>query len=114
MRLAYPRRRRPSGPTDSFSGDSCPCRHASVMEYKLEDELTLYDPQSEVVHILNATAAVVWQMCNGFQSVHEISLRLSNLYGMVQEAVEEDVRAVLAQLLHAGLIQQSGSAQTGN
>ena len=76
-----------------------------LMEYQVEDELTLYDPRSEVVHILNPTAAAVWQLADGAGEVEDIAAQLAELYGLETGVVEEDVQDILAQFRQAGLLQ---------
>ena len=104
MHLAYPRRRKPSRPADSFSGDSCPSRHTNVMEYKLEDELTLYDSWTEAVHILNTTAASIWRLCDGTNRVADIAGQFAQVYDLESAVAEADVREILGQFSEAGLL----------
>ena len=79
-----------------------------LMENQVEDELTLYDPQSEVVHILNPTAAAVWQLADGAQEVGDIAAKLAELYGLEVDVAEEDVQEILEQFREAGLLQNRG------
>ncbi len=83
-------------------------RHAGhLLEYSLDDELTLYDPRDEVVQILNSTAAGVWELSDGTQQVSDITAKLAGLYGLKPEAVEEDVQDILCQFRQAGLLHGS-------
>ena len=80
-------------------------RHAGhLIEYSLDEELTLYDPRAEVVHILNLTAAGVWELSDGTQQVSDIAAKLAGLYGLEPGAVEEDVQDILGQFRQAGLL----------
>ena len=85
----------------------------SLMEYHLEDELTVYDATSDVVHILNPTAAEVWRLCDGTNAVDEIVSMLAQTYDLNPEDVEADVLEVIEQLCQAQLLsgcQESKSA----
>ena len=74
------------------------------MEYKVEEELSLYDPRTEVVHILNPTAAVIWSMCDGSRRVQDISAQITEVYNLTLAVAEPDVQEVIAKFLEAGLI----------
>ena len=87
-------------------GESVRPGHAGhLMENQVEDELTLYDPRSEVVHILNPTAAAVWQLADGVRKVSDISAQFAELFDMDLGEVEEDVQDILEQFQGAGLLQ---------
>ena len=83
--------------------------HAShLMEYQVEDELTLYDHRGNVVHILNSTAAAVWELADGTQEAGDIAAQLAELYGLEADVAEEDVQEILEQFREAGLLQNRG------
>lgn len=74
------------------------------MEYEVEEELSLYDPRVEMVHILNPTAAVIWRMCDGRSRWEDICHRVACAYGLAPEVAEKDVQEVLSKFLQAGLL----------
>ncbi len=83
-------------------------RHAGhLLEYSLDEDLTLYDPRAEVVHILNLSAAGVWELSDGSQQVSDIAAKLAGQYGLEPDAVEQDVEDILGQFRQAGLLQGS-------
>ena len=84
-------------------------RHAGhLLEYEVEDELTLYDHRANVVHILNSTAAAVWELSDGTQEAGNIAAQLAELYGLEADVAEEDVQEILEQFREAGLLQNRG------
>ena len=85
-----------------------PGHSGHLLEYPVEDELTLYDPWSEVVHILNSTAAAVWELADGTQEAGNIAAQLAELYGLEADVAEEDVQEILEQFREAGLLQNRG------
>jgi hypothetical protein len=94
-----------SGEMSSILGaDFRPRRTHEIMEYDVEEELSLYDPRTEVVHILNSTAAVIWRMCDGSRRVEEISGQMADVYGLDPAVTEGDVREVISKFLQAGLL----------
>jgi hypothetical protein len=94
-----------SGKTSStLSAYFNPRRTHGIMEYNVAEELSLYDPATEVVHILNPTAAVIWRMCDGSGTLKDISLQIADGYDLNPAMAEQDVREVLSKFLQAGLI----------
>jgi PqqD family protein of HPr-rel-A system len=64
----------------------------------------VYDPKTGEVHYLNATAALVFQLCDGSGSVQEIAGDLAEAFGLPGEEVAEQVEALVASLREAGLL----------
>ena len=84
--------------------DFQPQRMHHIVEYEVEDELTLYDPRTEVVHILNPSAAIAWRLCDGNRRLSDISTVFAEVYAVVPEVAEQDVNEVLAKFVEAGLL----------
>lgn len=83
---------------------SRPRRVKHVSEHELEDELILYDPDRDAVHVLSPTGAEVWWLCNGRRSPQEIAAELARLYGVDAEVVSQDVDELLCRLGEARLL----------
>jgi hypothetical protein len=54
-----------------------------------ERETLLYDPQSEAIHVLNSTAALIAALCDGEHTAEEIAAQIR-----VQFDVKEDVNVL--------------------
>jgi coenzyme PQQ synthesis protein D (PqqD) len=65
----------------------------------LSDEMILYDKTTHRAHCLNRTAAAVWNLCDGNNSVAEIARRLG------LESAKDVIWAALRQLNKSGLLQ---------
>ena len=63
----------------------------------INDEVTLYDRNTNKAHCLNSTAAAVWRLCDGHKSIAEIARAL-------QDADEELVLLALHELDESGLL----------
>jgi hypothetical protein len=59
------------------------------------NEVIVHDPTHEKVHVLNSTAALVLELCDGRHSTEEIAAALSARTGAPLERVRPDVEAVL-------------------
>lgn len=64
----------------------------------------MYDPKTGEVHYLNATAALVFELCDGSGSVQEIAGDLAEAFGLPEEEVVEQVEGLVATLREAGLL----------
>ena len=73
----------------------------------LAREWVLYDPGTDLLHVLNATAALVWSVCDGSRSEDEIAREVSELLDDPPElaAVLADVRAVIEDFREKGLLE---------
>jgi len=58
---------------------------------EIDGELLLYSPESTQSVYLNASASLIWRLCDGNQSIREIIQLLSEAFPDAGEAIEEDV-----------------------
>lgn len=77
---------------------------ANVEAEVVGDEMVLYHPQSSNAVYLNATAALIWGLCDGRRSVREIVGLIENTYPDAGPALIDDVGAVVDQLQGSGVI----------
>lgn len=90
--------------SDLAGGDRLPKVRSLTARAAGEDTL-LSDPGDGKVHFLNATAALVWQCCDGRTSLDNCVRLLRETFTIPPEAdVAADVRAVLADLEQRGLL----------
>lgn len=79
-------------------------RQASLIVKEVENETLVYDLETDKAHCLNETAARVWRLCDGHNSVSEIARRLSaKATGTVDENV---ISLALDQLEKFKLLEQ--------
>lgn len=62
----------------------------------------MHDRQNGQAHVINASAARVWELCEG-RSFDELVAAFGTTYGREPETVREDVRRVLARFAELGL-----------
>jgi hypothetical protein len=77
---------------------------SNIPPYLPDRALSLYDPRTEVVHILNPTAAVIWRMCDGSRRLEDISVQVAEAYDLDPAVAEGDVSEVISKFLQAGLL----------
>jgi hypothetical protein len=87
------------------SGDAgFPMRRSDVEWTELDGETVLYDPKANMMHSLNASAAVVWAACDGTVAAHEIVRAIETDYSGDRNEIERDVLAIIEQFRRQGLL----------
>lgn len=69
-----------------FSPDFKPKRKENITIQDLGDETLIYDPEKENVHILNSTAQMIWNLCDGHHTLEEIHKHLIKNYPNVLQS----------------------------
>lgn len=86
-------------------------RDPGVPHQKLDEETIVVDPRSREVHLLNETAARIWELLETSSSVDELVEALSDEYeGAPPEELRREVEAFLADLSARGLLASRGRA----
>jgi hypothetical protein len=88
-----------------------PCRKSSIMVRDLDEETILYNPDTKHVHVLNKTALLVWQMCDGRHYVADMAesvARACSLPPGEQDAttrIKDDVRSIINDFEAQGMVE---------
>lgn len=77
---------------------------AHVVESEVGDQISLYDPESEEVLVLNPTASDVWRLSDGTHTLDEIAALLGRAYGVDPGAIAADVAGAVADFASRGLL----------
>ena len=77
---------------------------SGVLGKDLGDEYLFYDSANERVHVLNATARVIYLLCDGRASVREIVQRFRAQFAVDDSTARRDVEETLEQLHALGLV----------
>ena len=78
-----------------------------VIFRQLDDEWVVYDPQAEQLHVLNASAAVIWLCCTGDSSLADIVQAVAEAFSndIDRDSLASEVRTVVASFAEKGLLQ---------
>ena len=79
----------------------------------LDGELVVYDPTTHELHHLNASAALVWQHCDGHRTVDDIAAAIASTGDADRATVRADVARVVADLVAATLLVAAADAASG-
>ncbi len=88
--------------------NACPLAHPDVSAYPLDDEIVIYTPADGQAFVLNATAARIWELCDGTRTDLDMAREIAEAYDQDEAQVLADVRELIAGLHAAGLVQFAG------
>ena len=87
-----------------------PLRKEGVLSRQLGEEWILYDQEKGVVHIINATAERVWDLCDGDHDRDDIVKCLQDAYLVsAGAAVSGDVDTIIQDFSAHGLLRTEGT-----
>ena len=75
-----------------------------IIETEIDGDISLYDPQTEQVMVLNRTASDIWLLSDGEHSLTEIVVLLANVYDVPAESIRDDVEATVASFIESGFL----------
>jgi len=79
---------------------------ADVTLQRVGREAILHDARSGQAHVINASAARVWELCDG-RPMDELLSAFAEPYDMTPDAVRADVERVLANFRELGLLDRT-------
>jgi hypothetical protein len=82
-----------------------PTRRPDIWLRKTDNEIAVYDPLGNRIHLLNDTALAIWELCDGDTEPGEMITAICELCNMHRDVVTEDVVRILDEFDAAGLIQ---------
>jgi len=72
-----------------------PTRNSDVTLQRVGDEAILYDRLNGRAHVINKSAARIWELCDGLATLDEIASAFGMFYDLPASAVQGDVIAIL-------------------
>lgn len=82
-----------------------PKRKSEIVIEELGGETLLYHPENRAVHVLNDTAKLIWDLCDGAHTVAEIERSIRDAFSVPEtEDVQQDVLNTLALFNAKGLL----------
>ena len=85
--------------------DQKPKQVAGVVKQSVNNEVVLYHAELGNIHILNATAERIWELCDGAHSIGAIADDLKARFQIgEEESLQEDVAETLAQFAEKKLL----------
>lgn len=81
-----------------------PRKRADVLELDMGDGIVLYDPGSKLVHHLNPSASLLWQLAEGDASLGQLADEISTELRLDRSEVHEQFVSLVAELDALGLL----------
>jgi hypothetical protein len=89
-----------------------PCRVNGIKEYNLSDETVLYSLECEIAHSLNSSAKAIWELCDGSNSIVDISQKLGKRFGCSGTDLLPDVTTTVTKLQRLFLLKLKNTSRT--
>jgi PqqD family protein of HPr-rel-A system len=87
---------------------------ADLAVEELDGEAVIFDEANGDLHHLNPTATVVFGLCDGSATMHDLSTDLSRAFGVPLEDVESQVRRLVRQFRKANLLEPGRSERSAS
>ena len=87
--------------------EGCLRRADNVISREINNEIAVIKDDGLAVHVLNKTAARIWEMCDGETGPDEIATKLCERYDVSLERARDDVRNTLSRMMEKGLLKMT-------
>ena len=84
--------------------EDTPKRAVGFEAEELGGELLLYDPKGERILHMNSTCSLVWQLCDGSNTVKGMIKLLRDAYPEAEDQIHADVLSALENLAQHGAL----------
>ena len=89
--------------------DYQPEKAADVLELDMEDGYILFNHDSSLVHHLNPSAAIIWQLCDGTATISELAADIAAEFRVDERQTVKQLTGVIAELDALGLVRDAGT-----
>ena len=79
-------------------------KRRTIDAVKLEGETTLHDLQAKKMYVLNPTASLIWDLCDGDHTLGEITSEIQKRFNNQDEDIQRDVSRTIKRLTGQGLL----------
>lgn len=83
-----------------------PDRRPDLIFRKVDEDVCVYDPVRDRVLLLNATSALILDLCDGTRSWEQIAAEVAAAFPVDRERVSNDVEAMRQEFRNAGLLRK--------
>lgn len=77
---------------------------AHIVESEVDGRISLFDPQTQEVSMLNDTASDVWRLCDGTSTLDQVIELMAKAYGVEPDTVGHEVKATVETFYDKGLL----------
>jgi len=87
-----------------------PKRLDRVIERQMDNELVLYDSQTDRTFLLNHVSAAIWDLCDGTNTIQDIAREISIHFHTPEQTVLDDAMAAIRKFLAEGILVEAGES----
>src|SRR3954454_13922044 len=87
-----------------------PERSARLTAVDIDGELVVYDPRRREAHLLNATAALLFEQCDGRTDIDHLGRELAQEFDVDRTTMIDHIEAAVAEFDRLGLTERAASA----
>ena len=80
-----------------------------IIESDIAGDLSLYDPSTDQVMVLNTTATDVWLLSDGEHTLPEMVELLAGAYGVKPDDIKDEVEETISSFVENGFIGDGGT-----
>jgi hypothetical protein len=82
-----------------------PQQRPNIMANDLGEQMALYSVEGKAVHVLNPTAHLIWDLCDGEHSLEDIEAAIRSSFSVPEDRdVQADIRRTIKELSDKGLL----------
>ncbi len=71
---------------------------------RIGDDIVVIKDDGQSTHVLNKTAALIWEMCDGNSGIDEIAAKLCERYEVSLDVARADTEEIIDTLTQSGII----------
>ena len=75
-----------------------PLQRPDIVRKVVDEEVLLFDTESQQAHFINQTADFIWNLCDGTHGEEDIVRELLSKFDVAEERAKKDVGIILSQL----------------
>ena len=92
-----------------------PVRKQSIVIQDIGRETLLYSAEGKVIHVLNPTAKLVWELCDGTHTIEDMDRAIRATFSMSKEHdVAGDIKRTLELFATKGVIEKQENLMLKN
>lgn len=93
--------------------DYVPIKKAEILELDMGDGFIVYNHESNLVHHLNPSASIMWQLCDGDATVKDLAQEIAEEYELEIDRVRYEVAGLIGELDTLGLVENARGNREG-
>ena len=87
----------------------CPVQNKEAIWRRIGDTIVVIKEDGLSSHVLNKTAAFIWELCDGNLDMEEIAAKIHQHFDVSLDNAQADVRSIIEELTTAGIISTTRS-----